>query len=228
MSPARKRRNALRGPTHTHKREAVMCTKQDTMSSLLEALRDAEKAGVTLEDILKCLNTKTKPIRSVARQWRYSLRNSASFIFLQLMPALSLVFLLHFPLMKLLSGASCLLPAPVLLRGMIHPLANCSACQGVTEAPRLLNLTPKDFALHHAYSSRPIVVAEAALHWPAMHMFSYEYFRSLYYRYPDAIGADTSKGQFFSYSANIRNLKELFELPSERVAMTTERWYIGW
>ena len=204
-----------------------MC-KNEAMSGLLEALRDAEKAGVALEDILKCLNTETKPTRSIAHQSRYPFRNSASFIFLHLMPAVSFVFLLHFPLVKFLSGASCLLPAPVLLRDMIQPLTNCSVCQGVTEAPRLLNLTPKDFALHHAYSSRPIVVAEAALHWPAMHVFSYEYFQSLYYRYPDAIGADTSKGQFFSYSSNIRNLKELFELPSEKVAMTTERWYIGW
>lgn len=198
------------------------------MSSLSEALKDAEKVGVPLEDILNCLNTETKPIRSTAHQSRYCIRNTPSFIVLQLVPAVSLVFLLHFPLLKLLSGASCLFPAPVLFMGMIHPLANCSVCLGVTEAPRLLNLTPKDFALHHAYSSRPIIVAEAALHWSAMHVFSYDYFQSLYSRYPDAIDADTNEGQFFSYSSNIRNLKELFELTGERVAMTTESWYIGW
>jgi hypothetical protein len=91
-----------------------------------------------------------------------------------------------------------------------------------------VNITRKEFALHYAHSSQPVVVVRAALHWSAMQVFSYDYFRNLYSTFPDAIDADTSKGQFFSYNSNIRNLKELFDLPSERAAMTTERWYIGW
>lgn len=203
--------------------DAKMCCKEDVVSSLLEIIRDAERGGVPLEDTLKCLDNEARSFTHPYTS-RYLPRKSASYIVL----AISFVFLLHFPLWKLLGGASCLLPAPVLLREVIPPLVNCSICQGVTEAPRLVNLTRKHFALHHAHSSQPIVVAEAALHWQAMHMFSYDYFRNLYDKYPDAVGADTTKGQFFSYSSNIRNLKELFDISSERVAMTTERWYIGW
>jgi len=61
-----------------------------------------------------------------------------------------------------------------------------------------------------------------------MEVFSYNYFKDLYQQSPEAIDSDTEKGQFFSYSSNIRNLKELFELSSEGVSMATEKWYIGW
>lgn len=183
-----------------------------------------------LEDILKCLDNETKPIKSsfIIYPARCSLQNLISFTFFKVIPALFCVFLLHFPLLQLFTGSTCVLSPPLMLTEIMHPLVNCSMCQGVTEAPRFVNLTRKEFALHHAHSSRPIVVVGAALDWPAMQVFSYDYFRGLYYSFPESLDADTSKGQFFSYSSNIHDLKELFELTSERAAMITERWYIGW
>ena len=200
-----------------------MASKEEVLSGLHNVLRDAEQSGVPLKAILNCLDNE---INSSSRSW--STWNFVSFTSFKLIPALVLVVLLHIPLLQVISGSVCILPAPLFITGLIHPLANCSACQGVTEAPRLVNLTRKNFVLHYAHSLQPIVVVEAALHWPAMEVFSYDYFRSLYSSYPEAINADTSKGQFFSYSSNICNLKELFDLPSERAAMVAEKWYVGW
>ena len=101
-------------------------------------------------------------------------------------------------------------------------------CEGVTGALRFVNLSREDFVHHHAYSAKPIVVEGAALRWPAMDVFSYDYFKNLYLQTPGSLDDDNIKGQFFSYSSNIMDLKNLFELPTEHVEMKTERWYIGW
>ena len=45
---------------------------------------------------------------------------------------------------------------------------------------------------------------------------------------PEAMDADMNSGHFFPYSSSIRDLKELFELPSESASMANEKWYIGW
>ena len=73
-----------------------------------------------------------------------------------------------------------------------------------------------------------MVIEGAADDWSAMNVFSYDYFKDLYLRTPGSLDDDNIKGQFFSYSSNIMDLKELFNLPVERAEMKIERWYIGW
>lgn len=194
---------------------------ENILASLRKIVSEANKAGIPVHDIVFHLDKEIQ-LNGVTRWTR--LRTWVPCI----LPCLLVVFLLHVPFVQLWNGSFCVFPTPMVMVGMIQPLANCSICQGLTEAPRLVNLSRKDFALHHAHSSRPIVVVGAALNWSATQELSYEYFQSLYQRYPDAIQNDMAKGQFFSYSSNIRNLKDLFELSSERAAMTHERWYIGW
>ena len=203
---------------------SLSTAKDEVVLKICKAARDAENAGISVEDIFKCLNDERKSISSPSHD-SSSVWGFTSF---KLISGVLLVSLLHFPVLKFLYDSSCILPTPDLLIGMITPLANCSVCEGVMEAPRLVNLTRKEFAIHHAHSSRPIVVVEAAMNWPAMQVLSYDYFKTLYHKYPEAIDADSAKGQFFSYSSNIRNLKDLFELSSEQVAMITDKWYIGW
>ena len=107
-------------------------------------------------------------------------------------------------------------------------LGLCRVCEGVSGALRFDNLSREDFVHHYAYSAKPIVVEGAARGWPAMEVFSYNYFRRLYLQIPGSLDDDNIKGQFFSYSSNIMDLKELFHLPVEHSEMKTERWYIGW
>jgi histone arginine demethylase JMJD6 len=194
------------------------------LSSLRKIVSDGDNAGIPLHEILATLDEERKPTKatSITR-----LRNSVSCTPL-IIPCLIFGLLLHVPVLQIWNGSFCALPTPAMMIGMIQPVADCNVCEGVAEAPRLVNLSRKDFALQHAHSSKPIVVVGAALNWSAMEVLSYEYFQSLYQRYPDAVDGDMSKGQFFSYSSNIRHLEDLFELSSERAAMISERWYIGW
>ena len=197
-----------------------MMDESDVLSTLRRIVSDGDKAGIPAHDILAVLDEERKPSQTTRLQ---NLFSCTLFI-----PCLFFGFLLHIPVLQIWNGSFCVIPSPSMVVGMIQPIANCSVCQGVTEAPRLVNLSRKDFALKHAHNSRPIVVVGAAMNWSAMEVLSYEYFQRLYQRYPDAVDGDMTKGQFFSYSSNIRNLKDLFELSSERVAMVSERWYIGW
>ena len=198
-------------------------------SRLSQILSDAERSGVTHNEIMALLDLQKEPSARVPgtagmREFLYRalLTSPAKWY---LVPFLLVTSIFYIPTLQLWNHSSCIFPAPVI---MVQPLADCAVCRGVTGAPRLVGISRKNFSLHHAHSSRPIVVVGAALDWPALEIFSYEYFRGLYQNFPDAIDSDTSKGQFFAYSSNIPTLKDLFQLSPERAAMTTESWYIGW
>ena len=199
-----------------------------TLSSLRLILSDAERTGTSLQEILSLLDEERGSDRN-GESWNARRAACAVWSLIQrlftIIPCLFIGFLLHAAVLQVLSGSFCVVPMPMVIAGMMTPPANCDVCQGVKGAPRLVNPSRKEFVLHHAHTSRPIVVVGAALNWSAVEVFSYEYFRRIYQRFPDAIDSD---GQFFSYSSNIQNLKELFELSSERATMTSERWYIGW
>lgn len=205
-------------------------SRQEAVSNLCQLLKESEKAGIPLEDILKCLDSKDACAGVNHSWWRpkCSLWKWFRFTLLNILPVMFLAFLLYFPAVQLINESPCVVQAPMVFGEIMHPIVNCSMCKGLTEAPRLTNLSRREFMEHHAHSSRPIVVVGAASHWPAMDIFSYSYFKGLYQSHPDGIETDTNTGQFFSYSSNIKNLKELFELSSESVAMERERWYIGW
>ena len=201
------------------------------LSSLHRILSNAVRSGVPPHSVLALLDKERD--RSTTKQkdrqtWLNYARWTVCARWWYVVPCLLISFLLHVLVLQLWNESTCIIPVPPMISGMIQPLANCNICQGVVEAPRFLDLNRKDFALHHAHSSRPIVVVGAALHWPAMEIFSYTYFMNLYRKFPDAIAGDTTQGQFFSYSSKIQTLKDLFELSPERVNMTSESWYIGW
>ena len=143
-------------------------------------------------------------------------------------PLVFLLSLFAYPLFKLVTGSPCLISEVTPLGEALIPFVDCKICENVTEVPRLTNLSREEFVHKYAYTSKPILVVGAALGWPALEVYSYDYFKSLYLNTPGALDDDMIQGQFFSYSSSIRDLKELFELPSEVAAMAEERWYIGW
>ena len=144
-------------------------------------------------------------------------------------PVIFLLMLPVYPGYKLLAGSRCLLSEVSPFGEAVTPIVDCSICEGVREAPRLpSNLSMDDFIRNYAYTSRPILVEGAVSNWSALGVFSYDYFKSLYMRFEEALEDDHNSGQFFAYSSNIRDLKGLFSLPSDVATMETEKWYIGW
>ena len=215
-------------------------SKVEVISELYELFEQSEKNGISLEDIFKCVysNVGSTTIDdsydelntpySKKSHWRHYVSKGIHFSVLQLLPFLFLGFLFYFPMAQLMYTSPCIMHTPVPLVEVTHPIINCTMCQGLTEAPRLKNLSRNEFMEHHAHSLRPIVVVGAASRWPAIEVFSYDYFKKLYQNYPESVEADMNTGQFFSYSSNIRNLKELFEIPHNQLSVENERWYIGW
>ena len=203
--------------------------REETIARLCEVLESARSSGLSENDVKTCLETEQflgSPHRHKKQlKWRLL---SIHCWFFNILPVVFFLSLLYFPLSELLSDSPCLIYQPLPFSEFLQPIADCSVCEGIVEAPRIVNLSREEFVRKYAYSSRPIVVAGAALEWSAIEVFSYEYFKELYHRFPEAIESDTNTGQFFFYSSNIRDLQELFELSSERASMATEKWYIGW
>ena len=143
-------------------------------------------------------------------------------------PIIFLLCLSVYPLYKLAVGSPCLVNEVSPFGEILTPLVSCKMCEGVTGAPRLTNLSKEDFVRNYAYNGRPILVEGAVLHWSAIKVFSYEYFKDLYLSAPASLEEDKNSGQFFSYSSSIEDLEHLFSLPDEVASMATEKWYIGW
>ncbi len=133
-----------------------------------------------------------------------------------------------YPLYKLGTGSPCLVNEVSPFGEIVTPLVDCSICEGVTGAPRFSNISQDEFVKNYAYNGKPILVEGAVLHWSAIKVFSYEYFKNLYLSAPSSLEEDGNRGQFFSYSSNVHDLHHLFSLPDEVASMSAEKWYIGW
>ena len=201
--------------------------KEETIARLCSLLEAAKSAGLSQDEISECLES--EDLLSPPENDRKVLKKTCFILHCTVFKVLPVIFLLvplYFPISAFLQGAPCLIPLPPPFR---PPLMDCKFCKGVTEAPKLAaNLSRLEFVQKYAYTSRPILVVGAASKWPAVDVFSYNYFKNLYLQLPDAIDDDTNSGQFFSYSSNIRDLNDLFQLSYERATMATEKWYIGW
>ena len=206
--------------------------KQQTVTKLSNVLEDARSGGWADDDLRSCLEMESKCLLSAADREEAAFKTrsricSSAYCFLfKFLPSMAALGLLLSALYNVSVGSSCLFLSLVPVREIMPPVINCDACRGMTEAPRLANLSHEDFIRHHAYQSKPFLVADAAMKWPALELFSYDYFKTIYLRSLD--DETISENQFFSYSSNIANLKEFFELPDEIATMESERWYVAW
>ena len=207
---------------------------EEVISTVRKAIRRARSRGMTDDQILQAAQSKgysTSPkdnTDDVTDSLSERLCSTMNCLLFKVYPIVFLLLLTAYPLSRMAMGYSCLLTEVSPFGEAVTPVVDCSICEGVTSAPRLTNLTRDDFVRNHAYTSRPILVVGAALNWSAVEVFSYDFFKGLYMTSPGSLDEDNDKGQFFPYSSDIRDLKELFSLPSEVATMETEKWYIGW
>ena len=204
--------------------------KEEVVSRVRAAIRRARSGGATDEEILARAREKgfvTDIGDDVTAEVSRRLCGLLNCLLFKFYPLLFLAALPAYPLFRMLTGYACLLTEVSPFGEAVTPIVDCAICEGVTSAPELTNLSMDDFVRNYAYTSRPILVKGAVLDWPAVKVFSYDYFKSLYMKSPDSLEEDNN-GQFFAYSSNIRDLKELFSLPSDVATMETEKWYIGW
>lgn len=211
-----------------------MAVQVETVTRIRGLLDQARSRGLTDVEVTKCLEengytTTSEPNEDILEDDPYKKACSILNVLLfKVYPVIFALLLFAYPLYNLVVGSPCLLAEISPFGEAVTPVIDCAICEGVTGAPRLTNLTQDEFIRNYAYTSRPILVVGAVSEWPAIKVFSYDYFKSLYLKSPGSLEEDNDSGQFFAYSSNIRDLKDLFSLPSDVATMEAEKWYIGW
>jgi hypothetical protein len=93
----------------------------------------------------------------------------------------------------------------------------------------LPNLTREEFQ-RHAYSYRPMIVKGAALDWPAIRTFSFDFFRNLFEGTEGSYESIDEECQFLNFNSEFHDLRGVFDMPRSRVTLADgeKPWYIGW
>lgn len=205
-------------------RDNALQTVQKAFLALTERFLEQ---GASLSDLKSAsVQNNTKHDRSFVSWYMYTRR-----VFLVLfVPIFCSVLLEYFDVdvIKGIRGTRCLIPNNYFIWEFTRPVSNCDYCRDVTRALILPNLTREEFK-RYAYSSRPMVIKNAASHWPASEVFSWEFFRNLY-EHIDGAYDSVEECQFLHFKSNFTNLRDVFAMSEERATQRSGKdpWYVGW
>lgn len=126
-------------------------------------------------------------------------------------------------------GVRCIIPNNYFVWEATRPISDCQFCTNVTEPILLYNATKEQFS-KFAFSSKPIVIKSALLHWPAVKVFSFEFFKNLYNSLDDAYRSVDEECQFLHFRSNFISLRDVFAMSEARSnnAPGETPWYVGW
>ncbi|XP_011642158.1 uncharacterized protein LOC105430338 [Pogonomyrmex barbatus] len=126
-------------------------------------------------------------------------------------------------------GTRCLLPNNYLVWEFTRPISNCDYCRDVESPLILQNLTKQEFRFY-SYSSRPMIIKNAAYDWPARKEFTLDFFRNLYEHTEGAYESVDEECQFLHFKSNFANLREVFAMSEDRALHREgeDSWYVGW
>lgn len=143
--------------------------------------------------------------------------------------AIVLCVLFEFNLVEYAQGVRCVIPNNYFIWEATRPISDCQFCMNVTEAIILENVTREQFT-PYAYSSRPIVIKGAFLHWPAMKYFDFEFFKELYESVEDSYRSVDEECQFLHFQSNFISLRDVFAMSEARIQGKPgeKSWYVGW
>ncbi|XP_063702074.1 uncharacterized protein LOC134832105 [Culicoides brevitarsis] len=135
------------------------------------------------------------------------------------------ILLTGFGMKMYLNDSECFLSMPNSVSLAFRPLQSCDFCKNVKEVPVLSNLSPEIFEKRFAYSSAPVIIADATSNWTATEVFSFEYFRDLYSK-----SSSKANCQFFPYKTEFKSLQEAFRMSDARARYEPGEapWYFGW
>lgn len=210
----------------------VMKTKADVALAFKTAIAQVRAEGIQQREMRSKLELELFIVSQIYKKpWFIRWIPTPSFVTFVVLPILFLLAILgtfaYFTASTIQEGSNCISWVP--FDGLVSlPITDCSFCEGITEAPRIRNLSMDDFVRKYAYIGVPIVVTDATDGWRARRLFTYNYFKNLYANNPQSLEEDTNEGQFFTYRSDLDDLYDLFNLPEERAALRGKKWYIGW
>lgn len=128
-----------------------------------------------------------------------------------------------------LLGIRCILPNNYFIWEATRPISNCNFCTNVSEPVILSNLSRDEFK-SFAYSSQPMVIREAFIHWPAIKTFSLNFFRDLYEQIEDGHKSVDEECQFLHFKSDFISIKDVFSMSDKRSQNSPleNSWYVGW
>lgn len=203
--------------------------KESIQKAFLKLTENYIQHGAVINDLksitmINVTNAKSAKNRSFATR-------SKKLLVMLFVPFLYGIFNRYFysNIIKSFQGTRCLLPNNYLVWEFTRPIMNCDYCRDV-EAPLILpNLTKEEFRLY-SYSSRPMIIKNAAYDWPARKEFTLEFFRNLYERIEGAYESVEEECQFLHFKSNFANLREVFAMSEDRALHREgeDVWYVGW
>ncbi|VEN56394.1 unnamed protein product [Callosobruchus maculatus] len=129
-----------------------------------------------------------------------------------------------------LLGIRCIFPNNYIVWAATRPIASCDFCVDLTRPLLFTNVSQDKFSLH-AYTSKPILIKEAFLHWPAMHVFTLKYFEELYSNIELQQNRNAEEGcQFLHFNSNFISLKDVLSMSRQTTVKVPikKSWYVGW
>lgn len=126
-------------------------------------------------------------------------------------------------------GTRCFVPSNYFIWEFTRPVSNCDYCRNIDMPVILSNVTKEEFE-SYAYSSRPIIIKNAASHWQASKVFSFNFFKNLYKHIEGAYESVEEDCQFLHFKSDFSSLREVFAMSEKRALNKKgeDPWYIGW
>lgn len=190
--------------------------------------------GLCLHELRRISYFRKKKLSTYKKCWCSYLRLASGYsqiVIVLLCLFLLLCFKLPFidGMMKHAFGIKCILPNNYVVWEATRPIANCNICSKLKNVWILPNVTREEFS-KFAYSNQPIIVKNAARHWPAMKNFDYYYFKNLLLETEGSFESVEEECQFLNFKSDFKNLEEVFRMSHARVNHEpgTKPWYIGW
>lgn len=171
-------------------------------------------------------------VEDLEKQWKLKNKRTTTWIFILLGAIISISVCksqysikgIHYIL-----GIRCILANNYFIWEATRPIKDCGFCANVTGPVLLKNLTKEEF-LPFAYSSKPIIIQKAFLHWPALHMFSLQFFSALYNNTDDGYRSVDEECQFLHFKSDFISIQDVFSMTEERSQNPNSdvSWYVGW
>lgn len=200
----------------------------EELAVLFSDLREKSlKGGETLDNI------RAEFLRQVARDNKEtsSKKRSLKWLLIVVLPVVFAVAGYYFDVIQLLKVKEqpCLVEVNEIFIEVTRKRTNCTLlCEGLTEIPRVSDLSKQEFVAKYAYTGRPVVVVDGAKNWSAIDRFSFTFFKELFDKNKDAYRVNEDECQFFPYRTEFISLEQALNMSKERSEWKAEPWYFGW
>lgn len=204
-------------------------TRVEELAVLFSDLREKSlKGGETLDSI------RTEFLRQVVtdrEQSTSSKKKSLKWFVIVVLPVVLAFAGYYFDVIEMLhvKEEPCLLNVNEIFIEVTRKRTNCSLlCDGLTEIPRVSDLSKQEFATKYAYTGRPVVVVDGAKNWSAIERFNFTFFKELFEKNKEAFRVNEEECQFFPYRTEFISLEQALNMSKERSEWKAEPWYFGW